>query len=169
MIKRILLLLLAAVCLLSGCALPTVELYCLPKRPQSYSDLQEVFDSAMVGLEYSAPRAGQNQQTVNTGFRRRSIAGRPVQEVIRQLVGSVGVNKGSHVFRQGEGVCFLLAEEFFIPRRHVVIVENQQPPERVAGHTVHKVRQRSVSSGKAQALVQGIVLSKESTREAHQW
>ena len=64
MIKRILLLLLAAVCLLSGCALPTVELYCLPKRPQSYSDLQEVFDSAMVGLEYSAPRAGQNQQTV---------------------------------------------------------------------------------------------------------
>ena len=50
MIKRILLLLLAAVCLLSGCALPTVELYCLPKRPQSYSDLQEVFDSAMVGI-----------------------------------------------------------------------------------------------------------------------
>ncbi len=65
--KRILLLLLAFVmgCLLAGCAVPTVDqLYCVPKRPESYSALQSVFDEAMADLEYSAPRSGQNLQTV---------------------------------------------------------------------------------------------------------
>jgi hypothetical protein len=41
-------------------------MYALPKRPDSYHDLQTVIDSAMVGLEYSAPRSGENQQTVQS-------------------------------------------------------------------------------------------------------
>jgi len=56
---------LAAVCLFAGCSMRTVdEMYCLPKRPESYNDLQSVIDSAMVGLEYCAPLSGENQQTV---------------------------------------------------------------------------------------------------------
>ena len=51
--------------LLCGCSMPTVdELYCLPKRANSDSNLQEVIDEAMDGLQYYAPIAGTNQQTV---------------------------------------------------------------------------------------------------------
>ena len=51
--------------LLTGCSMPTLdELYCLPKRSNSDSNLQEVIDEAMSGLQYSAPISGSNQQTV---------------------------------------------------------------------------------------------------------
>ena len=64
--KRIwIVLVLAAVCLLCGCQIRTVDqMYRVPKRPESYNDLQKVMDAAMAGMEYSAPRAGENQQTV---------------------------------------------------------------------------------------------------------
>ncbi len=64
--KRIwVLVLLAATSLLCACQLRTVDqMYQVPKRPQSYNDLQSVMDGAMVDMEYSAPRSGENQQTV---------------------------------------------------------------------------------------------------------
>jgi len=50
---------------LTGCNMHTVdELYCLPKRPEVFSDLQSVIDEAMAGLEYCAPTAGEHQQSV---------------------------------------------------------------------------------------------------------
>lgn len=53
------------VMLLSGCAMRTAdEMYALPKRSQEYAQLQTAIDSAMYGLTYSAPRSGDNQQTV---------------------------------------------------------------------------------------------------------
>lgn len=66
MIKRICFaIVFAALCLCAGCSMRTVdELYCLPKRPESYDDLQSAIDRAMVGLEYCAPLSGENQQTV---------------------------------------------------------------------------------------------------------
>ncbi len=64
--KRILIVLLLAVtALLSACQIRTVDqMYRVPKRPQSYNDLQSVMDEAMGEMEYSAPRAGEHQQTV---------------------------------------------------------------------------------------------------------
>ncbi|MBQ4642271.1 MAG: hypothetical protein IJB47_06665 [Oscillospiraceae bacterium] len=57
--------LLAAVLLLTGCSMRTVEqMYRLPKRSEDFSDLQIVIDQAMAGLEYCAPLSGENQQTV---------------------------------------------------------------------------------------------------------
>lgn len=54
-----------AALLLSGCTIPTVEqMYSLPKRPDSYNDLQSVIDVSMENMDYSAPRSGDNQQTV---------------------------------------------------------------------------------------------------------
>ena len=54
-----------AACLLSGCALQTVEeMYALPKRSEAYNSLQTAIDSAMYGLTYAAPVSGENQQTV---------------------------------------------------------------------------------------------------------
>lgn len=58
-------LLLAAVLLLTGCNVSTVEdLYCLPKRSEAYNNLQSLIDQAMSGLEFSAPISGEHQQTV---------------------------------------------------------------------------------------------------------
>ena len=65
--KRIwlLLLIVLASILLTGCALQTVdEMYALPKRSKEYDSLQSAIDSAMYGLSYSAPVSGENQQTV---------------------------------------------------------------------------------------------------------
>lgn len=64
--KRILVLaclLLAAV--LSGCGGRNMEeMYALPKRSREYGQVETVISTAMEGLDYSAPRSGQNQQTV---------------------------------------------------------------------------------------------------------
>lgn len=51
--------------LLSGCSIRTInELYCVPKRSESYMNLQSEIDKVMQGLEYSAPVAGENRKTV---------------------------------------------------------------------------------------------------------
>ena len=51
--------------LFSGCTMRTVEdMYALPKRSEEYSHLQTAIDTAMYGMNYSAPRSGDNQQTV---------------------------------------------------------------------------------------------------------
>lgn len=60
-------LLLAAALVLSGCTMRTVDqMYCLPKRSEDYRNLQTAIDEAMGDLEYSAPMAGDHQQTVQT-------------------------------------------------------------------------------------------------------
>ena len=50
--------------LLSGCLLTVDQMYCLPKRSETYKDLQLAIDRAMSGLSYCAPLSGENQQTV---------------------------------------------------------------------------------------------------------
>lgn len=56
---------LLAALLLTGCTAHTVDkMYCLPKRSEEYADVQSAINSAMGGLEHSAPRSGENQQTV---------------------------------------------------------------------------------------------------------
>lgn len=53
--------------LFTGCAMRTVEdMYALPKRSELDSRFQSAIDIAMVGLSYSAPQSGENQQTVQT-------------------------------------------------------------------------------------------------------
>ena len=55
------------VLLLSGCSMQSVdEMYRLPKRSEEYTNLQSVITGVMSGLEYSAPIAGENRQTVQT-------------------------------------------------------------------------------------------------------
>ena len=61
--KKLILLLLVAM-LLSGCTRTVDQMYCLPKRSDTFNDLQMVIDGAMSGLAYCAPLAGENRQTV---------------------------------------------------------------------------------------------------------
>lgn len=59
------LLLVLVTLVLCGCDVGSVsDLYSLPKRSEQYTNLQSVMERAMTGLEYSAPRTGDNQQTV---------------------------------------------------------------------------------------------------------
>lgn len=63
---KFIILLVSAALLLSGCTMRTVgQMYQLPRRSDDYNDLQSAIDSAMSGLEYSAPPAGENRQTVH--------------------------------------------------------------------------------------------------------
>lgn len=63
--KKILPLVLLGVLLLSGCQIRTVdEMYLPPVRSEAYSNLQAVINTAMTGLEHSAPKTGENQQVV---------------------------------------------------------------------------------------------------------
>ena len=53
------------VLLLTGCTLRTVdEMYRLPRRSETDDNLQSTINEAMAGLNYAAPLAGENQQTV---------------------------------------------------------------------------------------------------------
>ena len=57
--------LLIAALLLSGCTMRTVdEMYRLPRRSETDDHLQSAIDAAMADLNYAAPIAGENQQTV---------------------------------------------------------------------------------------------------------
>ncbi|MBE6981144.1 MAG: hypothetical protein E7437_02335 [Ruminococcaceae bacterium] len=50
---------------LCACSMETVDrMYQLPKRSESFYDLQASIDKAMEGLEYSAPLAGERRQSV---------------------------------------------------------------------------------------------------------
>ena len=63
--KRIFWLLFLVTILLTGCNMRTIdEMYCLPKRPEQYLNLQSVVDEAMRGLQYHAPISGENRQPV---------------------------------------------------------------------------------------------------------
>lgn len=65
--KRILLLVLVllAASLFTGCAMQTVEdMYALPKRSEEFNEMQSAIDTAMYGMTYASPQSGENQQTV---------------------------------------------------------------------------------------------------------
>jgi len=66
--RRILLLilLLAALTVLSGCMATLDQMYCLPVRSEDVQNLQSAISKAMTGLEYCAPLSGENQQTVQS-------------------------------------------------------------------------------------------------------
>ena len=62
---KVTLMLFCVVLLLTGCTMRTVdEMYQLPRRSKTDDDLQSTIDEAMAGLNYAAPLAGENQQTV---------------------------------------------------------------------------------------------------------
>ena len=63
--RRRILAILVLVFMLSGCSMMTVDkLYQLPKRSETYNNLQSAIDNAMTDLTYCAPLSGENQQTV---------------------------------------------------------------------------------------------------------
>lgn len=65
-ICRLGLLLVVAALVLCGCSMTTVDgMYKIPKRSDNFNSLQIAIDEAMTGLQYCAPLAGENRQTVH--------------------------------------------------------------------------------------------------------
>ena len=65
-IYGLVLMLVMAMLIFCGCSMTTVEeMYQLPKRSDNFNSLQTAIDNAMSGLEYCAPLAGENRQTVH--------------------------------------------------------------------------------------------------------
>lgn len=106
--KRILLILLVtAFTLLSGCALRTVdEMYAIPKRSEEYKNLQSAIDSAMYGLTYSAPVSGEHQQSVQMV----DLDGDGVEEYLVFAQGNSAKPLQILIFRQCEDGSCRLAE-----------------------------------------------------------
>lgn len=98
--KKILIVLAAAVLLLSGCAASTVDqMYCLPKRSENYNDLQTAIDDAMTDLEYCAPLSGENQQPVHMA----DLDGDGVEEYLVFTKGSTEKPLQILIFQQRDG------------------------------------------------------------------
>lgn len=70
-----LILVMAALC---GCVMTVDQMYCLPRRSESFTNLQSVMESAMEDMVFCAPIAGDNQQPVQMA----DLDGDGVEEVI---------------------------------------------------------------------------------------
>lgn len=78
--KRVgfLLLILGFALFFGGCATTVEQMYRLPRRSERFEDLQGQIELAMTDMEYAAPAAGENQQTVQMA----DLTGDGVSEVI---------------------------------------------------------------------------------------
>ena len=101
----ILLTALTAAVLLTGCGMRTVEqMYALPGRSVSFRHVQSAMDMAMVGLDFAAPIAGENQQTVQQA----DLNGDGVEEYILYARGSSEKPLNILVFTMEEEKCCLI-------------------------------------------------------------
>ena len=69
---------------LSGCVMTVDQMYVPPRRSESYRNLQAVMDEFMQDLDYCAPIAGENQQTVQMA----DLNGDGLKEVVVFVKGS---------------------------------------------------------------------------------
>ena len=160
--KKILLLtmLMLTALLFTGCAMRTVEdMYALPKRSEEYNQFQSVVDSAMVGLTYSAPISGENQQTVQMA----DLDGDGVDEYVVFATGTSTNPLQVLVFSQEEnGTCRLteVIESNGLAFEQVEYVEFDDKPgcelvigRQVSDQVLRRVSVYSFSNGGAELLL----------------
>ena len=137
---------LAATLMLTGCTMRTVgQMYQLPKRSEDYSNLQSVMDAAMVGLKFSAPIAGDNQQSVQMA----DIDGDGEQEYLVFCKGSAELPLRILVFDRVDGVFTHIdsIESNGADFDQIEYIQMDEKPgvEMVVGHKISDLLTRSVS------------------------
>lgn len=136
-------LLIISIALLSGCNVTTIEeLYCHPKRSEDFLNLQALIDRHMVGLEYSAPISGENQQTVQMA----DLDGDGNSEYL--LFARGNTDKPMHIF------IFSKTENSYY------LVDTIQS----TGHAFDRVEYVSMGEGNGYELVVGYQLSGQTVR-----
>ena len=144
--KIIIVYVLAAALLLSGCGMRTVEdMYSPPKRTAEYEDLQQAIDSAMIDLEYAAPLSGEYRQAVQMadlngdGQDEYIVFARDTSENPLKIMIFTRDEKGCHLAETiaGRGSSFDLVE--------YVDLDGQGGVELVVGKQVSNLILRSVS------------------------
>ena len=150
---------LLAVLLLCGCTPRTVdELYCLPKRPEDYKNLQSAIDSVMGDLEYCVPLNGIHLQTVQ----KADLDGDGVEEYLLFAKGASDKPLHILVFREVNNE-YVLSDTIQSAGAAFDVVEYARVDDRpgyelIVGHQVSEQVQRSVmvysfKEGKATSLL----------------
>lgn len=140
------LVLLCMALLLSGCALLTVnEMYDLPKRSEEYNHLQSAVETAMKNLEYAAPIAGENQQTLQMA----DLDGDGIDEYLLFARGKSEKPMQILIFKKAVDSYWLFANiesnGFAFEQVEYVPIDDQPGFEVVVGHQVSNQVSRSVS------------------------
>lgn len=137
---------LVAALMLTGCTMRTVgQMYQLPKRSEDYSNLQSVMEKAMIGLKFSAPIAGDNQQSVQMA----DIDGDEEQEYLVFCKGSAELPLRILVFDRVNGVFTHIdsIESNGADFDQVEYIQMDEKPgvEMIVGHKISDMLTRSVS------------------------
>lgn len=158
-IRKTVILLSVLAALLCGCAVSTVDdMYCPPQRSEDYQLMQKLIDSAMVGLEYSAPRSGENQQTVQMA----DLDGDGVSEYILFAKSTSEMPMQILIFRKvGDDFAYtetIQGTGFFFDQVDYVQIDGRPGLEIVVGRQVSDQVVRSVSiysfaSGQSEQLL----------------
>lgn len=158
-LKRIIVSVLFAALLLCGCEMRTVDqMYAPPKRSDDFNSLQTVINESMVGLEYSAPLSGDNQQIVQMA----DLNGDEIMECL--LFAKGGDNLPMHI------MVFSMVNQEYVHTQTINLpgssfdkveyapIDDQEGMEIIVGTQVSDQVSRSVSvysfsNGEAQQLV----------------
>ena len=138
--------LLVATLILTGCTMRTVgQMYQLPKRSEDYSNLQSVMDKAMTGLKFSAPIAGDNQQSVQMA----DIDGDSEQEYLVFCKGSAELPLRILVFDRVNGVFThidsIVSNGADFDQVEYIQMDEKPGVEVVVGHKISDMLTRSVA------------------------
>lgn len=133
------------VLLLCGCTPRTVDqLYCLPKRPEDYKNLQAAIDAVMGKLEYCAPLNGEHLQTVQMA----DLDGDGVEEYLLFAKGASDKPLHILIFREVDDE-YVLCDTIQNAGAAFDVVEYARVDDRpgyelIVGHQVSEQVQRSV-------------------------
>jgi len=153
-------LILTAALLFGACSMRTVdEMYAPPRRSDAYNELQSAIDRTMGDMEYCAPIAGENQQTVQMA----DLDGDGLEEYILYARNTSDTPLQILVYRQEEdGSCALIqviqSRGSVFDQVEYVDVDGAPGCEIVVGRQVSDQLQRtlsvySFSTGEARLLV----------------
>lgn len=132
--------------LFTGCTRTINEMYRVPKRSEEYNNLQSAIDMAMVGLDYSAPVAGENRQSVQTA----DLDGDGIEEYLVFAKGSQERPMQILIFGQAEDGQMQIVEVidsngFAFDQVEYVDIDGQPGRELVIGRQVSEQVLRSLS------------------------
>ena len=128
-----------------GCVMTVDQMYCLPRRSESFTNLQSVMEAAMEDMVFCAPIAGENQQPVQMA----DLNGDGVEEVIAFTKGTQEKPLHIMIFAKDEEQYYLYTTidttGTAFEQVEYVQLDGQSGKELVVGRQVQNQIQRGMS------------------------